>query len=98
MNDEHETRWRQVEADIGKAVVMWSRLEFFIGMTFRASLKDGPPAVGAFLSRQLPVTTLLEALKIVAKDFGDSEWVRLLAWCQFLRGSRRRRRRRATVG
>lgn len=91
MKDEHETRWRQIEADIGKAVVMWSRLEFFIGMTFRASLKDSPPAVGAFLSRQLSVSTLLEALKIVATDFGDPESSVIREWvrqCATLNGVR----------
>ena len=80
MSDEYETRWGQVEASIGKAVVMWSRLEFFIGMTFRASLNDSPPAVGAFLSRHLPVNTLLEALKIAAKDFADAESSVIVEW------------------
>ncbi|SDO78243.1 hypothetical protein SAMN04487788_0877 [Microbacterium testaceum StLB037] len=93
MNDDYESRWRQVEASIGKAVVMWSRLEFFIGMTFRASLQNSPTAVGAFLARQLQVSALLEALKIAATEFPDKGSESIRDWvgqCKSLSQERNR--------
>lgn len=80
MVEEYEERWREVEASIGRATVVWSRLEFFIGMTFRAALSDCPPALSAHLARSLSTSALLDALKVTAKDYSSRESSAITTW------------------
>ncbi len=78
-NDDYEARWRAIEATIGKAVVMWSRAEFLIAMTFRAAL-ESPPPLGAYLARRLSTAQLIEALKIAGKRYGGQELEAINSW------------------
>lgn len=78
-NDDYEARWRAIEATIGKAVVMWSRAEFLIAMTFRAAL-ESPPPLSAYLARRLSTAQLIEALKIAGKRYGGQEADAINSW------------------
>lgn len=78
MND-YEQRWTDVQTTIGKAVVMWSRLDFFIAMAFRLAL-ESPPALSAYLARRLSTAQRLEAMKIAARDYDEPDRLAALEW------------------